>query len=83
MPPPTFQPPIEFDDFVVVDALPGAHVDVFNDIQGQPPEFLGSGDVDPELRAIALRRRLNTPDRLFAIQTLCRSSDRDAPRTEV
>jgi hypothetical protein len=77
LPGPAFvPPPIEGDQFATVDALPGAHVDVFTMYDDASIEFLGSADVDPVARAVPLKRTLNTRDTLFAIQTLCRSSDR-------
>jgi hypothetical protein len=76
-------PPIDGDEFAVVAALPGAQVDVFTHPDAGPIDFLGSGDVDPVTRAVPLKRKLTTRDRLFAIQTLCPSSDRDVPLTPV
>ncbi len=64
--------PVEGDDYVIVQALAGSHVDIFTQPQGAPaPIFLGGGDVDPAVQRIDLSRPLTLADKLSGIQTLC------------
>jgi hypothetical protein len=73
--------PVAGDDYVVVDGLPGAHVDIFTHPKGQPVQFLGGGDIDPVVQRIGLSRALTLDDRLSGVQTLCSTSQ--SPETPV
>jgi hypothetical protein len=65
-------PLVEGDTSVIVDAIPGAAVDVYA-ITGMPikVEHIGSGVVDPLVKSVGLTRPLTQRDLVYAEQRIC------------
>lgn len=62
---------IDGDRYVVVDAIPGARVEVFSYSPGRLTTLIGSGIVDPHQMWVGLLRPLNTHELVHARQILC------------
>jgi hypothetical protein len=74
-PPKISVPPIVGDEFVVVDAIPGAMVEVL----GLEGELLGEGLVDPAAKGVLLKRQLNEKEEIRARQSLCAQTSELGP----